>query len=83
LQRRPTTKLNIGCRHGECTVDFEPLGNVLTVKEDDFLIVEFPDGLPAQVDITYTGYGISIWPDNDWVRVTNKAGEVLIPGPLR
>jgi hypothetical protein len=78
LERRPTTKLNIGCRRGECTVDFEPLGNTLTVKEDDFLVVEFPDGDPAQVEITYTGWGISVWPENDRVRVTNRAGEVLI-----
>jgi len=78
LEHPQTTVLNIGCRDGGCIVEFEPVGNTLTVKEDDFLLVEIMSSNPTHLEITYTGPGLSIWLDSDWVRVTNKAGEVLI-----
>lgn|GEM_PF-7090163 len=78
---RQTTELKIACEQGEYLIDFEPLGNVLTLREDDYFVVHFPNGEPSDVEIMITKDGISIWPQNDIVRVTNKAGKVLIdPG---
>ena len=76
-------KLTLGSREGECSIDFEPLGEFVRLRADDTLYVEFPDGDPKDIQITYMGNGISIWPDHDWIRVTNLTGEIVLERDYR
>jgi hypothetical protein len=76
-------KLTISSRVNKCSVDFEPLGEFLDLRGDDTLYVEFPDGEPNDIQITYKENGISIWPDYDWIRVTNQAGDVVLERDYR
>src|SRR5207249_1289226 len=61
-------KLTLGSQSGDCSVDFEPIGEFLHLRGDDTLQVEFPDGEQKDIQITYKENGISIWPDYDWIR---------------
>ena len=76
-------KLTLGSQSGDCSVDFEPIGEFLHLRGDDTLQVEFPDGEPKDIQITYKENGISIWPDHDWIRVTNRAGDIVLDRDFR
>ena len=72
------TILKIACDSDEAIVEFEPLGYVLPLTKNDAFTVEFPAGTPEDIEITITPRGLSVWPEKGLVRVTNKAGDVLI-----
>jgi hypothetical protein len=76
-------KLTLSSHEGECSVDFEPLGEFLALRGEDTLYVEFPGGEPQDIQIRYKGNGISIWPDYDWIRVTNRAGQIVLERDYR
>jgi len=75
--------LTLGSERGDCSVDFEPIGEFLNLRADDTLRVEFPDCESKDIQITYKENGISIWPDCDWIRVTNRAGDIVLERDFR